>query len=142
MAFEAIGLPADGAGKKLAARKSTGQGPSGADVYLEVLLVAPENAVGYVVQSQPLAAVPTVLTSVFSLTVHLERLVLVNTTSSSIAVQVVDGSGSDVELLSDGLLVPGKTTIILPFDIALTGGMKWKAASSGVNGAAKGYSAS
>ena len=139
MAFEGIGLPADGAGKKLAAKKGTGLGPSGADVYFEVHITQPDNSVGQVVASQPLVALPTSLTAVFSVNIALDRLVLCNTTDSNIAIEVTDGAGTPIQFIPDTIL-PARA--FWNFDlggIELLGGLKWKAGSAGVNGAAKGY---
>ena len=136
MAFDSVRLPSDGAGKDLAARIAAAQGPDGRDAYLEVNVQIPENSVGYVVASEPLGAVPTVLTSVFVSDIYVERVILVNTTGGNLTIQITDGSGT--ELIPD-ITIPAKTMWALTVGAELTGGLKWKASGAGLNGAIIGF---
>ena len=143
MAFDGfIRLPDDAAslGKRLATRIATGQGPGGEDVHLEANLHIPENPVGYIIASQPLGAIPFAsLTTVFSADIALEKLVVANTTTGVLTLTVEDGVGN---ALYKDVPFPPNATVILNFDgLELTGGLKWKASATGLNGAVKGYTA-
>ena len=139
--FESVQLPADGAGKQLATKISSAQGPGGADVHLEVNIAQPDNAIGHVLASQPLAELPLVLTSVFTASVALEYLFICNPTGANVTVQITDGSGTPVEMIPDTILPAKAFWAFRLGGIELLGGLKWKASDSGVNGALKGYTA-
>lgn len=136
--FAVVGLQPDGSGQKLATRSCPG-GPAGATAVVSVDLSIPDNLVGFNIISVALAALPTTLTAVTSITTAAKRLVLVNSNSTNSLVQVLDGNS--LPLFPSGFLLSPYANLNVDLDgITFTNGLQWRG-DSGTYGAFKGYTA-
>lgn len=99
----------------------------------------PKTACGNTVASQPLAAVPTSATAVFTATTCVVVIALNNTNSSPATVTITDNQGTPInDLLT--FSIPGNSQIIQPLHgLAFTSGVKWTASGTGVTGGLLGF---
>lgn len=112
--------------------------PTGTNVIGTVNTI-PKTACGNTVASQPLAAVPTSSTAVFTSTTCMMVIVLNNTNGSAATVTVTDNAGTPI---NDTLTfsIPANSQLIQPlWGVAFTTGLKWSASTTGITGAAMGY---
>ncbi len=113
--------------------------PTGSNVIGTVNTI-PKTACGNTVASQALAAVPTSSTAVFTATTCMMVIILNNTNGSSATVTVTDNAGTPI---NNNLTfsIPANSQLIQPmWGVAFTTGMKWSASTTGITGAALGYS--
>jgi hypothetical protein len=99
----------------------------------------PKTACGNTVASQPLAAVPTVSTAVFSSTTCVQAIIINNTNSSSATITISDNQSTPInDVLT--FSIPANSQLIQPlWGIAMTSGIKWAASTTGVTGAVLGF---
>jgi hypothetical protein len=112
--------------------------PAGTNL-LGAVYSIPKTACGSTVASQPLAAVPTSSTAVFSSSTCLQVIVVNNTNSSSATVTVSDNQGTPInDVLT--FSIPANSQLIQPlWGVQFTSGVKWSASGTGLTGALLGY---
>jgi hypothetical protein len=113
--------------------------PAGTNVIGVVQTIPKTACTNNTVESQALAAVPTVATAVFSVTTCLTTVLFNNTNSSSVTVTLTDNQGTPVnDVLT--FSIPANSQLIQPLGgIAFTSGVKWTASTTGVTGGMLGY---
>jgi hypothetical protein len=97
-----------------------------------------KTACGNTVASQPLAALPTTPTVVFSSATCLKAIVINNTNGSNITVTITDNQGTPINDYLAFTVAPGQ--VIQPlYGLQFTSGVKWSASTTGVTGGMTGY---
>lgn len=141
MAFAVILIP--GTNLPLAARKAVGAGPSGEDIYFEVDVTHPDNAVGHNLVSVPYQQLPTAaygdITGNYDIAAQF--LLLANTTDQMQAVFVRTKAGLPLPIFTGsdvGKIAPGLHLFPL-HGVEFLDGLEWKATNPGVYGAFIGF---
>jgi len=139
MALDLIKLQPDGTGKALASLKASAAGPGLEDLYFEVDVSIPHNAVGARLGEHALSAIPNSDTLVAAGPLAIASLFLCNPTSSPIGVLITDGQGT---ILFPNVipLMPGETVNLQLGGITMNA-LHWQATANGAFGALKWYTA-
>jgi hypothetical protein len=104
------------------------------------LKIGETGSCGTTIANQPMIAVPTTSTAVFTSTTCVTAIYINNTNATAQTITVTDNAGTPLNVVGPALSIPGLSSITIPFHgMAFTTGVKWIAGGSGVTGGIVGY---